>query len=53
MAHELNNPLAVILAHAQLGQVGETADPETREAFDVIAHQAGRMRDLWPLASRR
>jgi signal transduction histidine kinase len=46
VAHELNNPLTVILAHAQLGQVETVEGTGTRESFDVIDHEAARMRDL-------
>jgi signal transduction histidine kinase len=45
VAHELNNPLAVISAHAQMGaEVSEDAD--AREAFQVVAEESARMSGL-------
>lgn len=44
VAHELNNPLAVIVAHAQMGE--DSPDPEAADAFRVIGEESARMRSL-------
>lgn len=44
VAHELNNPLAVIVAHAQMGE--DSADPAAADAFRVIGEESARMRNL-------
>lgn len=46
VAHELNNPLAVILAHAQLGEIDAAAGEDTSEVFEIIVRQSRRMRDI-------
>lgn len=47
VAHELNNPLASILAQAELGAMDAEEDPEeVRSSFEVIRSQAVRIRDL-------
>ncbi len=47
VAHELNNPLSVIVGHAELELDGPQPLPaSTREGLEVIAQQAGRMREL-------
>lgn len=43
--HEINNPLATIIGHAQLLLAGET-DPERRQALATIGGQAYRIRDM-------
>lgn len=46
-AHELNNPLTTIVAHAQLGMEGFlSTEAEVLDSFGVINDQALRMRDL-------
>ena len=46
-AHELNNPLTAIVAHAQLGMEGFlSTEAEVLDSFGVINDQALRMRDL-------
>ena len=42
VAHELNNPLTAILAHAELGATCQ----EDAEVLDVVREQAERMHDL-------
>lgn len=44
VAHELNNPLAVIVAHAQMGE--DSPDPAAAGAFQVIGEESARMRSL-------
>jgi signal transduction histidine kinase len=43
--HEINNPLATILGHAQLLLRGET-DPDRRKSLEAIGGQALRIRDM-------
>ena len=45
VAHELNNPLTAILAHAQLGAMQEDEE-DSGELFEVIEHESVRMRDI-------
>lgn len=46
VAHELNNPLATVMAHAELGALAADDPEEVRASFEVIREQATRMRDL-------
>ena len=43
--HEINNPLATILGHAQVLLRGET-DPDRRKSLEAIGGQALRIRDM-------
>ncbi|MDT8369401.1 MAG: ATP-binding protein [Longimicrobiales bacterium] len=45
VAHELRNPLTVIMAYAELGSAEDLPEP-SREALDVIRRESARMRDL-------
>ena len=45
VAHELNNPLTVILGHSQLGAM-ERDPVQTEEMFGVIEHEAVRMQGI-------
>ena len=48
IAHEINNPLGVVLmyAHLLLEELGDGASPEAREDALRIAHEAGRTRSI-------
>ena len=46
VAHELNNPLSVILAHAQLAQLEAAEGKDPDELLEVIVSESDRMRHL-------
>ncbi len=46
VAHELKNPLTAIVAHAQLGLMDAPGATPLRESFEVIAHEADRMKTI-------
>jgi len=46
VAHELNNPLASIMAHAQLGRMEGAEDEDPVQLFSVIDRESRRMKGL-------
>ncbi len=48
IAHEINNPLGVVLmyAHLLLEELGDGGSPKAREDAERIAHEAGRTRSI-------
>lgn len=46
VAHEINNPLAVILGHAQMMMTGLAENDERRESLETIAEEARLCRDI-------
>ncbi|MFQ5551479.1 MAG: nitrogen regulation protein NR(II) [Gemmatimonadales bacterium] len=46
VAHELKNPLTVVIQEAELGAMSGGTEPEVLESFEVIKQQAVRMRHL-------
>ncbi|MDT8380616.1 MAG: histidine kinase dimerization/phospho-acceptor domain-containing protein, partial [Desulfotignum sp.] len=46
VAHEINNPLAVIQGNVELLQLRAGADPGSREEVDLIARQTERMQRI-------
>lgn len=46
IAHEINNPLGVILMYAHLVQQSEDIDPRSKEDIELIASQADRCKKI-------
>lgn len=46
VAHELNNPIGIILGYAEFLRDGWKGDPRTREVFDLLVEQSLRCRKI-------
>lgn len=46
VAHEMKNPLQIIMAHAELSLDPTAEDSEARESLEIVEEQAERLKDL-------